>query len=155
MAEFLKIVIEMTGPIQGKFFLINFYWSMGTLESPLGFKEIKPVHPKGNQSWIFIGRTDAKAETPTLWLSDVKSRLIGKNPDAGKDWGQEGKGMTEDEMVRWLHQLSGHEFEQAPGVGDGQGSLVCCSPWGCRESRHDWATELNIHRPCPVCMFVT
>ena len=130
MAEFLKIVIGMTGPIQGKFFKINFYWSMETLESPLDCKEIKPVHPKGNQSWIFIGRTDAEAETPTLWPSDVKSRLIGKNPDAGKDWGQEGKGMTEDEMVGWHHQLSGHEFKQALGIGDGQGSLACCSPWG-------------------------
>ena len=120
----------MTGLIQGKFFKINFYWSMETLESPLDYKEIKPVHPKGNQSWIFIGRTDAEAETPTLWPSDVKSRLIGKNPDAGKDWGQEGKGMTEDEMVGWHHQLSGHEFKQALGIGDGQGSLACCSPWG-------------------------
>ena len=81
-----------------------------------------------NQSWIFIGRTDAEAETPIIWPTDMKNRLIGKDPDAGKGWRQ--KGMTEDEMVGWHHQLDGHEFEQAPGVGDGQGSLVCCSPWG-------------------------
>ena len=123
----------MTGPIQGKFFKINFYWSMETLKSPLDCKEIKPVNPKGNQSWIFIGRTDAEAETPILWPSDVKSWLIGKAPDAGKDWRQEGKGMTEDEMVGWHHQLNGHVFEQVLGVGDGQGSLVCCSLWGHKE----------------------
>ena len=98
-----------------------------TLESPLDCKEIKPVNPKENQSWIFIGRTDAKAETPILWLPDVKNWLIWKDPDAGKDWSQEEKGMTEDEMVGWHHQLDGYEFEQAPGVGDGQGSLACCS----------------------------
>ena len=100
-----------------------------TLESPLDCKEIQPVHPKGNQSWVFIERTDAEAETPILWSPDVKSWLIGKDPDAGKDWGQEEKGTTEDEMVGWHHQLSGHEFEQACRVGDGQGSLACCSPW--------------------------
>ena len=98
--------------------------------SPLDCKEIKPVNPKGNQAWIFIGRTDAEAETPILWLSDVKNRLIGKDPDAGKDWGQEETGVTEDEMVGWHHRLDGHEFQQAPGVGDGQGSLECCSPRG-------------------------
>ena len=101
-----------------------------TLESPLDCKEIQPVHPKGNQSWIFFGRTDVEAETPILWPPDVKNWLSGKNPDAGKDWRQEEKGMTEDEMVGWHHRLSGHEFEQAPGVGDGQESLACCSPWG-------------------------
>ena len=105
-----------------------------TLESPLNFKEIKPVHPKGNQSWVFIGRTDAEAETPILWAPDVKKWLTGKDPDAGKDWRQEKKGMTEDETVGWHHQLDGHEFEQAPGVGDGQASPVCCSPWGRKES---------------------
>ena len=105
-----------------------------TLESPLDCKEIQPVHPKGNQSWIFIGKTDVKAETPILWPSDVKSWLIWKDPDAGKDWRQEGKGMIEDEMVGWHHWCNIHEFEQARGVGDGQGSLVCCSPWGCKES---------------------
>ena len=98
-----------------------------TLESPLDCKKIKPVNPKGNQSWIFIGRTDAKA--PILWSSDAKNWLIRKDPNAGKDWRQE-KGTTEEEMVGWHHQLNGHEFEQAPGVGDGQGSLVSCSPWG-------------------------
>ena len=111
-----------------------------TLESPLDCKEIQPVHPKGNQSWIFIGRTNAEA--PILWPPDVKNWLIGKDPDAGKDWRQEEKGMTEDEMVGWHHRLDGHEFEQTPGVGDGQGSLACCSPWGLRV-RRDWATELN------------
>ena len=103
------------------------------LESPLDSKEVKPVHPKGNQSWIFTGRTDAEAETPILWPPDAKNWLTRRDPDAGKDWGQEEKGTTEDEMVGWHHQLNGHEFEQAPGVGDGQGSLVCCSPWGHKE----------------------
>ena len=104
-----------------------------TLESLLDCKEIQPVHPKGDQSWLFIGRIDAEAETPTLWPSNAKIWLIGKHPDAGKDWRQEEKGMTEDEMVGWHHQLNGHEFEQSLGVGDGQWSLVCCSPWGCKE----------------------
>ena len=97
-----------------------------TLESPLDCKEIQPVHPKGNQSWIFIGRTDAEA--PVLWPSDAKKWLTGKHPDAGQDWRQ--KGMTEDEMTGWHHWLDGHEFEQDLGVGDGEGSLACCSPWG-------------------------
>ena len=105
-----------------------------TLESPSYSKEIKPVHPKGNQSWIFIGRTESKAETPILWPPDLKNWFIRKDPDAGKDWRQEEKGMTEDEMVGWHHWLSGHEFEQSPGVGDGQGSLACCSPCGCKVS---------------------
>ena len=104
------------------------------LESPLASKEIQPVHPKGDQSWVFIGRTDAEAETPILWPPDAKSWLIGKNPDAGKDWRREEKGTTEDEMVGWHHRLNGHGFEQALGVGDGQGSLACCSPWGHKES---------------------
>ena len=91
-----------------------------TLESPLDCKEIKPVHPKGNQSWIFIGRTDAAAEAPLLWPPDARSWFIGKDPDAGKDWRQEDKGMTEDEMVGWHHQVNGHEFEQALGNGEGQ-----------------------------------
>ena len=98
------------------------------LDSRLDCKEIQPVHSKGNQSWIFIGRTDAEAETPVIWPPDVKNGLIWKDPDAGKDWRQEKKGMTKDEMVGWYHQLDGHEFEQAPGTGDGQESLVCCSP---------------------------
>ena len=109
-----------------------------TLESPLDCKEIKLVNPKGNQPWIFIERTDAEAETPILLPHNVKNWLIGKDPDAGKDWRQEEKGMEEDEMIGWHHQPDGHEFEQAPGVGDGQGGLACCSPWGCRVG-HDWS----------------
>jgi len=105
-----------------------------TLASPLDCKEIQPVHPKGNQSWIFIGRTDAEAETPILWPPDAKNWLIRKDPDAGKDWRREEKGMTEDEMVGWHHPLNGHKFEQTPGDGDGQGSLACRSPWGHKES---------------------
>ena len=93
---------------------------------------IKPVNPKGNQPWIFTARTDAEA--PILWPPDVKSRLTRKDPDAGKDWGQEEKEMTEDEMTGWHHRLNGDEFEQIPGDGEGQGSLACCSPWGCKES---------------------
>ena len=104
-----------------------------TLESPLDRKEIKPVNPKGNQSWIFIGRTDAEAVTSTLWPPDAKNWLTGKDPDARKDWRQEEKGTTEDEMVGWHHQLDVHEFEQAPGVGNGQGILECCSPRGHKE----------------------
>ena len=104
-----------------------------TLESPLDCKEIQPVHSKGDQSWVFIGRTDANAETPIFWLPDEKSWLICKDPDAGKDWGQEEKGTTEDEMIGWHHRLNGHEFEWTPRVGDGQGGLVCCSPWGRKE----------------------
>ena len=103
-----------------------------TLESPLDCKEIQPVHPKGDQSWVFFGRTDAEAETPVLWPLDVKGWLIWKDPDAGKDWGQEEKRTTEDEMVGWHHRLYGHEFKQGPGVGDGQGGLASCSPWGCK-----------------------
>ena len=105
-----------------------------TLESPLDCKEMQPVHPKGDQFWVFTGRTDAEAETPILWPPDAKSWLIWKEPDAGKAWRQDEKGMTEDEMVGWHHWLDGHGFGWTPGVGDGQGSLVCCSPWGCKES---------------------
>ena len=112
-----------------------------TLESPLDCKEIQPVHHKGNQSWIFIGRTDAEAETPILWLSDVKNWPVGKVPDIGKDWRQEEKGMTEDEMVGWHRRLNGHEFEKTPGVGNRQGGLTCCSPWGCEVS--DMTERLN------------
>ena len=101
-----------------------------TLESPLNCKEVKPVNPKGNQSWIFIGRTDAEAETPILWPPVGKSWLSGKDPDVGLEWRWEEKQMTEDEMVGWNHWLDGYEFDQALGVGDGQGSLVCWSPWG-------------------------
>ena len=104
-----------------------------TLESPLDSKEIKPFNPKGNQPWIFIERTDAVDEAPVLWPPDVKIQLIQKDPDAGKDTRWEEKGTTQDEMVGWHHRLNGHEFEQVPAVGDGQGSLACCSPWGCKE----------------------
>ena len=112
-----------------------------TLESPLDCKEIKPVNPKGNQSWIFIGITDAEAEAPILWLSDAMNWLIGKDPDVRKDWRREEERMTEDEMVGWHHQLDGHELEQAPGTGDGQGSLTCCSWRDLKES--DMTEQLN------------
>ena len=106
-----------------------------TLESPLDCKQIQLVHPKGDQSWVFIGRTDVEAETPILWPPDVKNghRLIGKDPDVGKDWRREEKGTTKDEMVGWHHWLSGHKFQWTPGVCDGQGGLECCSPWGRKE----------------------
>ena len=113
------------------------FWTMvlgKTLEIALDGKEIQSVHSKGNQSWIFIGRTDVEDETPILWPHDVKNLLIGKDPDAGKDWGQEEKETTEDEMVGWHHRPNGHEFVQAPGVGDGQGGLACCDSWCHKES---------------------
>ena len=102
---------------------------------------LNPVNPKGNQSWLFIGRTEVEAETPILWPPDAKNWLLGKDPDIGKDRRQEGT--TEDEMVGWHHWLDGYEFEQAPGVGDGQESLVCCSPWAHKETRLSNWTELN------------
>ena len=105
-----------------------------TVDSPLDCKEIQQVNPTGNQSWIFIVRTDPEAKTPILWPLNAKSWLIGKDPDAGKDWSLEEKGATEEEMVGWHHWLNGHEFEQALGVGDGQGSLACCSSWGLKMS---------------------
>ena len=105
-----------------------------TLESPLDCKEIHPVHPKGDHSWVFIWRTDAEAETPVLWPPHATNWLIGKDSDAGRNWGQEEKGATEDEMGGWHHRLNGHEFERTPGVGDGQGGLACCDSWGCKES---------------------
>ena len=117
-----------------------------TLESPLDCKEIQPVHPKRNQAWMFIGGTDAEAETSIFWPPDVKSWLIGKDPDARKYWRQEEKGTTEDEMAGWHHWLDGRESEWTPGVGDGQGGLACCSPWGHQESdTTEWLiwTELN------------
>ena len=126
---------------------IDAFWTVvleKTLKSPLDSKEIKPVNPKGKQSWIFIGRTDAEAEPPILWPPDVKSRLIRKDPDAAKDWRQEEKGTTEDEMVGWHHWLNEHEFEQALVDGEGQGSLVCCRPWGCKES--DTSEQLNSNK---------
>ena len=112
-----------------------------TLESLLDCKEIQPVHPKGNQSWILIGRADVEAEAPILWPPDAKIRLIGKDPKAGKDQRQKEKGMTENEMVGWHHWLDGHEFEESPGVGDGQGSLACCSPR--RHKKSDTTEWLN------------
>ena len=122
-----------------------------TLESPLDFKEIQPVHHKGDQSWVFIGRTDVEAETPILWSPDAKSWLIGKDPDAGRDWGQE-KGMAEEEMIGWHHQLNGHEFGWTLGVGDGQGGLECCGSWGCKEL--DTTERLNWTKECLLCKMV-
>ena len=122
------------------------FWTLvleKTLESLLDCKEIQPVHPKGNQSWIFIGRTDAEAYTPILWPPDAKNQVIGKDSDAGKDWRQKENGMTEDKMFGWHYRLDGHECEQAPGIDDGQGSLACCGPWGRKESDTNWVTELN------------
>ena len=120
-------------------------WCWKTLESPLNCKEIQPVYPKGDQSWVFIGRTDVEADAPIFWPPDAKSWLIGKDPDAGKDWGQEEKGMTENEMVGWHHWLNGHGFGWSWGIGDGQVGLVCCSSWGRKEldttERLNW-TEL-------------
>ena len=114
-----------------------------TLESPLDCKEIQPAHPNGNQSWMFIGRTDVEAEAPILWPPGAKNWLLGKDPDAGKDWRQEEKGMTEDEMFGWHHWLDGHEsiLDQTLGVGEGQGSLACCSPWG--RKKLDTTDRLN------------
>ena len=112
------------------------YWCFWTVvlektpESPLACKEIQPVHSEGDQSWVFFGRNDAKAETPVLWPPDAKSWLIGKDSGTGRDWGQENKGTKQDEMAGWHHWLNGHEFEWTPGVGDGQGGLACCNSWG-------------------------
>ena len=114
-----------------------------TLESPLDCKEIQPVHSKGDQSWVFFGRTDVKAETPVLWPPHAKSWLILKDSDAGRDWGQEEKGTTEDEMAGWHHLLDGCEFEWTLGVGDGQRGLACCNSWGGKESDTTEWTELN------------
>ena len=122
-----------------------YFWTVleKTPKSPLDCKKIKSVNNKENQPWIFIGRTDAEAEAPILWPPDAKSWLIGKHPDAGKDWRQKEKGTTEDEMIRWHHQLRGHEFEQILRDSEGQGSLVWCSPWGCKESEWlcEWTTK--------------
>ena len=123
------------------------FWTMvleKTLESPLDCKEIQPAHPKGDQSWVFIGGTDDEAETPILWLPDEKSWLIWKDPDAGKDLRQEENGTTEDELVGWHHRLDGHGSGWTLGVCDGQGSLLCCGSWGCKEldTTERW-TELN------------
>ena len=117
------------------------FWTVleQTLESPLDCKEIHPVNPKGNQPWTFTGRT--VAEALILWPPDAKSWLTGKDPDSGKDWGQEEEKVTEDEMIGWHHRLNGHEFEQTLGDSEGQGNLACCSPWGCKES--DTTYQLN------------
>ena len=120
-----------------------------TLESPLDCKEIQPDHPKGDRSWVFIGRTDVEAETPILWPPDAKSWLIWKDPDVGKDWGQEEKGTTENEMAGWHHRLNGHGFGWTPGIGDGHGGLACRGPWGRKDldttEQLNW-TELTCNR---------
>ena len=119
-----------------------------TLESPLDCKEIQPVHPKGDQSWVFTGRNNAEAETQILWPPHAKSWLIGKDPDARRDWGQEEKGTPEEEMAGWHHRLDAHEFGFTLGVGNGQGGLACCNSWVCKESdtteRLNW-TKLNCY----------
>ena len=124
-----------------------------TLESPLDCKEIQPVHPKGDQSGVYIRRTDTKAETPTLWPPHAKSWLIGKGSDTGRDWGQEDEGKTEDEMAGWHHRLDGHDFEWTLGVGDGQGGLVSCNSWDLKES--DTTEWLNWTELIPkLCSFL-
>ena len=137
----------------GAFFWIEFElnWTVvlqKTLESPLDCTEIQPVHSKGDQPWVFFGRNDAEAETPVLRPPYVKSWLIGKDSDAGRDWGQEEKGMTEDERAGWHHRLDGHESEWTPGDGDGQGGLACCDSWVRKES--DMTEQLNWLRTCPL-----
>ena len=128
-----------------------------TLESPLDCKEIQPVHSEGDQPWDFFGRNDAKAETLVLWPPHAKNWLIGKDSDAGRDWGQEEKGTTEDEMAGWHHKLNGRESEWTPGVGDGQGGLACCDSWGHRESDTtewlNWTELIGKTHPClqPQC----
>ena len=112
-----------------------------TLESPLESKEIKPIHLKGNQPWKLIGRADAEAEVPIFWPPDMKSLLIWKDPDSGKDWGQKEKWATEDEMFEWHHRLNGDAFEQIPGDSGGQGGLACCRPWGRKESYTTYPTK--------------
>ena len=123
---------------------ILYFWTVvleKTLKSPLDCKKIQPVHSEGDQPWDFFGRNDTKAETPVLWPSHVKSWLIGKDSDAGRDWGQEEKGTTEDEMAAWHRWPDGRESEWTPGDGEGQGGLACCDSWGCKES--DMTEQLN------------
>ena len=136
------------------------FWNVvleNTLESPLDCKEIQPVHPKGNQFWIFIGRTDAEAKAPILWPPDTKKWLTGIDPDVRKGWRRQEKGTIEDDMVGWHHRLNGHEFEQALGAGDGQGSLGCCIPWVCKESDTSewvnwyWINLLQNIEQSPLC----
>ena len=136
------------------------FWIMvleKTLESPLDCKEIQPVNPERNQSWLLIGKTDAEAEAPIFWPPGVKSWLTRKAPAVGKDWRQEEKGTTEDDMVGWYQQLNEHELEQALGVGDGQGSLACCSPWDSKESDRteqlNW-TDLSIHLSIYLSLYI-
>ena len=132
---------------------LQFRWLEKTLESSLGCKEIKPVNPKETQSWIFIGRANAEAEVLILWLLDAKTWLIGKDPDAWQDWRQE-KRMLEHEMVGWHHRFNGHDFKQAPGFGDGQGSLACCSPWGHKKSdMTDWLNWADLQAWQVSCVF--
>ena len=130
-----------------------------TLESPLDCKEIPLVHPKGDQSGVFIRRTDVEPETPLLWPPDAKSWLIGKDSDAGRDWAQEEKGMTEYEMAGWPHWLDGRESEWTPGVGDGQGGLACCGSWSCKEldttERLNWTTQGRTVLDCQTCLQFT
>ena len=138
--------------------LLNCVVGEDSRESLLNCKEIQPVHPKGDQSWVFIGRTDANAKTSVLWPPHAKSWLIGKDPDAGRDWGQEGKGTTEDEMVGWHHRFDGCEFEWTPGVGDGQGGLACCDSWGRKElDMTEWLnwTELKVSHYYCVLVFIS
>ena len=131
LCNFFSNFIYLFACFQTKTFKL-WYWKR--LEIPLDCKGIKPVNPKGNQLWMFIRRTDTEAEAPRLWPPDAKSRLIGKDPDAWKNWGQEEKRVGKDEMVVWHHWLNGHEFEETPGNGEGRGRLVCFSPWGGKES---------------------
>ena len=143
------------------------FWTavLKTLESPLDCKEVQPVHSKGVQSWVFIEKTDAEAETLILWPPHAKSWLIGKDPDAGRDWGREVKGTTEDEMAGWHHRLDAREFEWTLGIGDGQGGLACCDSWGCKEldttERLNWTEEKTLKvrfssQPhMPVCLIHT
>ena len=127
-----------------------------TLENSLDSKEIKPVYPEGNQSWLFIGRTDVEAEAPILWSPDGKNWLIGKDPDAGNDWRLEEKGTVEGEMVGWYDRLNGYEFEQALGVGDEWGDLVCCSPWGLKKSDTEvnWTQVLHYRYRCGIYIYI-
>ena len=134
-------------------------WCWRRLLSPLDCKEIQPVHSKGDQSWVFFGRTDAEAETPVLWPAHAKSWVTGKDPDAGKDCGQEEKGMTEDEMIGWHHQLNGYGFGLTLGVGDGQGGLACWGSWGCKESdtteRLNWTEIFYYYNRTFCCNYIT
>ena len=141
---------EIWAPKNSCFWTVVLEKTCWGVESPLYFKEINPVNRKGNQSWIFIGRTDAEAEATILWPPDAKNWLTGRDPDAGKNWGQEEKGTTEDEMVGWHHWLDGHGFGWTPGVGDGQGGLACCGSWGRKESdmteRLNWTELIKVNK---------